>query len=544
MFKTKASKILGFIALFLVIIFSWVMINDARHKRDSARPEDEGINDPFGASDETVTLPGGAKNDDLVPSNTGSEQPSVQPSVPSPDITIIEDNPTLRQLTTTAVAGFTFTSEERELPEDPAATPDANIVEVYDFSGYRTIKFGDKADEVVAIKTVLNREKTGLALIINTDYDTDMKNAVVDFQNRSGLTGDGVIGPKTYAKLNAFQGLTAYTSAPKKKNTETVELVRYVESGSGTLFDRAIRKMEEAKRITNNSVPRVAEAFFDDTAERVVMRYLKDGVIETYVARLTFPKVDPNLPKEERDAIPRIAAVDGDFLPEGIIAADVSPDRKSFFYTNPIMGGSAGIVYTFATKGKKQILETPLTEWIADFGSNSRVNITTKASGTTFGYSYSLDVKTGAMYKNVGGKNGLTTLMSPDGRKILFAEYANNGLTTSIADLATGKVTVVSPSALPEKCVWTKDSLRVYCAAMTRSLAALYPDDWYQGSISFDDALWMIDTSDYRGNIVFDMLTKSKARIDATNLTLNGTENYLGFINKKDGSLWGFDLSH
>jgi hypothetical protein len=36
---------------------------------------------------------------------------------------------------------------------------------------------------------------------------------------------------------------------------------------------------------------------------------------------------------------------------------------------------------------------------------------------------------------------------------------------------------------------------------------------------------------------------KNNVHIDATNLTLNGAEDYLGFINKKDGILWGFDLA-
>jgi hypothetical protein len=61
--------------------------------------------------------------------------------------------------------------------------------------------------------------------------------------------------------------------------------------------------------------------------------------------------------------------------------------------------------------------------------------------------------------------------------------------------------------------------------------------------MSFDDALWMIEASSGTGNIIYDFISKNNVHIDATNLTLNGAEDYLGFINKKDGILWGFDLA-
>ena len=48
---------------------------------------------------------------------------------------------------------------------------------------------------------------------------------------------------------------------------------------------------------------------------------------------------------------------------------------------------------------------------------------------------------------------------------------------------------------------------------------------------------------DMSGNIIYDFISKNNEKIDAINLQLNSSEDYLGFINKKDGILWGFDLS-
>jgi peptidoglycan hydrolase-like protein with peptidoglycan-binding domain len=537
----KLLKILGLVAAFLLIVFSWVVIRDAQKKKILNTPTPTGIENPFGSSGSDNELPNaGAGSASNVDTGVGNNPPvtGVQTGV-----IVVEDNPALRQLATSSVAGFVFRNEERDIPESISATPAASVVEVYDFSGYKTIRFGDKADEVVAIKTVLNRQTPSPGLIVDNNYDTDMKNAVVDFQNRSGLSGDGVIGAKTYAKFNSFQGLTTFTEAKKPKNTETVPMVRYVDSASGILYDVALRKKEETRKITELSVPRVVEAYFDSTRNNVVMRYLKDGVIQTYLAKLTFAKIDPALTQAEKDAITKIAEVSGEFLPEGIETVSLSRDKKSLFYMNPIAGGVAGITYNFSNKVKKQVFDSPLREWIADWNAESKINLTTKAASVALGYSFAVDTKTGSSYKTLGGTNGLTTLMSPDGKKILYAEAVTNGINTFVVDLATGKNTSISPSAMPEKCVWTRDSKAIYCAAPIKSVAFSYPDDWYKGKISFSDALWMIDATDYVGNIEYDFKSKNGVEVDAMNLQLRDEEDYIGFINKKDGSLWGLDLS-
>lgn len=540
--QNKTFKIILFIALFLAVILAWVLIRDAQRKKISDTPVNTGLENPFGGSTGTNDLKGDSKTDSLSAggssnSNNGSN------TQPSDNIVIVEDNPVLKKLSDAPVAGFTFVNEERDIEVDNSTTPNEAIVEVYDFSGYKTIRFGDTADEIVQIKTILNRQTPSPALKINNSYDTDMKNAVIDFQNKNGLTGDGVIGGKTYAKLNALQGLNNFSSTKKPKNTEIVPLARYVDQASGLLYQIPLNKNEDKLKVTATSIPRVKQAFFDSTGSRVVMRYLKDDLIETYLVNLTFPKMPDNLTKEEKAKFDKTASVQGEFLPENIKTISLSNDEKSLFYMNPVSGGVAGITYNFATKAKKQIFETPLTEWMANWGSDSKIDLTTKASGLVDGFSYLLDAKTGSFVKDVGSKKGLTTLLSPDGKKLLYSEYSNNQISTSVVDLVSNKVTSISPATLPEKCVWTKDSKKIYCAAAIKGVAFLYPDDWYKGKISFDDSLWVIDTNDMTGNIIYDFTAKSGQHIDAINLQLNSNENYLGFINKKDGILWGFDLA-
>ncbi len=537
--NSKAFKILAFIALFLLIIFSWVLWKDARDKKIRETPVNTGLQDPFGSGAGKNDLPSSGKGDQN--SNGGGQNVPVTNTPVDNGVTIIEENPVLRHIYDKPVAGATFVVEERIIPESDSATPAEGLVEVYDFSGFKTVTFGMKSDDIIKIKTVLNRQTPSPSLTINNEYDTDMKNAVIDFQNKSGLPGDGVIGPNTYKKLNLLQGITGYTSVKKPNNIEMVLMSRFVDATTGLIYDKALRKNEEEKSVTKTSVPRVVEAMFDNTGQSIIMRYLKGDIIETYIARLTFPKIDPELSADEAPA--PIASVSGDFLTEGISTISVSKDRKSFFYMNPTPTGVAGITYAFATKAKKQIFESPLVEWIADYATDAKISLTTKSSALVDGYSYTIDSKTGTMNKIMGGEKGLTTLMSPDGKKILYSTFESNTLKTFVKDLSTGKTNAISPSTLPEKCVWAKASDEVFCLAPVKAVTGTLPDDWYKGKVSFDDALWSTDMINFNGNIVYDFNTKSNQHLDGVNPMMDAGEDYLIFKNKKDGTLWGFDLS-
>ncbi|MEZ4103117.1 MAG: peptidoglycan-binding domain-containing protein [Candidatus Paceibacterota bacterium] len=96
-----------------------------------------------------------------------------------------------------------------------------NLVEGYDFTGYPTLRFGDDRKEVVDLKTVLNRQDPSPSLAVDNAFDVNLKNAVIDFQEKNGLTPDAVVGSMMYKKLNEFQGIKPKTTKTPEK--ETVE---------------------------------------------------------------------------------------------------------------------------------------------------------------------------------------------------------------------------------------------------------------------------------------------------------------------------------
>ena len=64
-----------------------------------------------------------------------------------------------------------------------------------------TLKRGSKGNEVKKLQKRLN--ELGYGLTVDGDFGANTENAVKDFQNKNGLSVDGVVGSKTWAKLNS-----------------------------------------------------------------------------------------------------------------------------------------------------------------------------------------------------------------------------------------------------------------------------------------------------------------------------------------------------
>jgi len=125
---------------------------------------------------------------------------------------------------------------------------------------------------------------------------------------------------------------------------------------------------------------------------------------------------------------------------------------------------------------------------------------------------------------------------------MLISEYANNSILTSIYDTKTGETKVLDIKTLAEKCVWSKKNINtIYCAVPQYLGARKYPDEWYQGIVSFTDAIYKIDL-DTNTTSVFDSLS-SDTTFDIKDMQLSEQEEYLVFQNKKNLSLWSLDIT-
>ena len=117
-------------------------------------------------------------------------------------------------------------------------------------------------------------------------------------------------------------------------------------------------------------------------------------------------------------------------------------------------------------------------------------------------------------------------------------------LQMELIDTATGKTTVLPVATIADKCAWSADSKTAYCGIpMNVADGFAYPDDWYQGAVSFSDRIWKIDVAGRYAQLVLDFPKETNGvMLDAETLSIDPAGTALSFVNKSDGSLWVYKL--
>jgi len=226
-------------------------------------------------------------------------------------------------------------------------------------------------------------------------------------------------------------------------------------------------------------------------------------------------------------------ALKGKFLGAGILRGATSPDGSQFFFLAPAKQGVIGVIVNADGTKPRNVFSSPITEWMPQWVNKTTIAMTTLASDQAPGYLYFLNPTTGVFTKILGPIQGLTTLTDPSAQNILYSQSANQSFTTHLYTVATGATADIGLATLPEKCVW-QDTKMIYCAVPQNITPGDYPDNWYQGTVSFTDDLWSINIST---KVTKDILSPSQL-FDMIHLGTSPDGSYLYFINKTDGTLW------
>lgn len=325
---------------------------------------------------------------------------------------------------------------------------------------------------------------------------------------------------------------TTTTAKPVAPPTEFATALRYADKATGNIYQTFADKIEE-RRFSETVVPKIYDAYFGSNGESVIMRRLKsDGVtIESFFGVLPKEKLGEDMANNE---------IKGAFLAEGIKDISLSPDLSKMFYLSNFGESIIGTILNLGDSKKTQVFDSAFTEWNSSWTTNKIITLTTKPSFGVVGHMYALDTDKKSFTRVLGGINGLTTLMSPDGKRILVG---NNNVSLYIYNTDTKTYDTIGVNTIPEKCVWGKISNSLYCAVPIYIEGSSYPDDWYKGEVSFSDQIWKIDLIDASTYILADpFLVGNGEEIDGIKLALDKNENYLFFVNKKDSFLWKLDL--
>jgi len=310
--------------------------------------------------------------------------------------------------------------------------------------------------------------------------------------------------------------------------------VRYVVREDGDIHEYSM-DTRAGRILANNTVPRVAEAVWDARGQSVILRTATDrGNVVSILGRLL-----PNSATSTGDEAPAI--LQQSFLPENIAFVVPGP-REGFIYTLSV-GSEVTLMMLGGNGETTPVFSSPFTEWIPEWPEKNTLMLTTRPSGVVGGYFFSKDIERGNVLPVLNDVPGLTTRGAPDGSRVLVGSATKGGMSFGVITKDLPVTSELLPATLPEKCTWTASSTFAYCGVPQSSPQGTYPDDWYQGVAQFSDTLWVyrVDTESFV--LVLVPYDEVGVDVDIISPVVSTDGEYLTFINKKDGSLWGVSLS-
>lgn len=496
--KTKIIFITTFVVVGIIILGLYFWFNKAPAVAPGeTTPWYQSFN-PFGTGGQITTTP-----------IVGPDGEVTQTQTPE-TTTALESR--FYQITDFAVAGATFLDDIRPIAVNPNAetAPEPEPVKTI-------IPSTTKAGRIEIQKILNDTLSLNPPLVTDGNFGKKAVEAIKAFQKLNNLAITGTIDTYTAPYFTKTESATNVTAV---KTTEEAPSIRYVERMNGHMY-KMFLDTKNKEKISNSTIPTIYEAYFDNTANTVLYRYLsEDKTISSFLATLGNPT--------------------GEFLPQNISDFSTSLDKTKFFYLTENSNGVSGVIGTFGDTKKDIVFNSPFTEWLSQWDNNQRIFLTTKSSYAVNGTILKLDKTTKTTSKILGGIPGLTTLVNRNGSLVLYSVSTGNGPRLSVFNIKNHTTKDLDKYGLPEKCVWGFDNITVYCSVPNTVTGNQYPDIWYQGLVSFDDFFLRINATTGESETLANSIDETP--VDSTYLFLDRLENNLFFTNKKDSTLWSLSL--
>jgi hypothetical protein len=304
--------------------------------------------------------------------------------------------------------------------------------------------------------------------------------------------------------------------------------IRFVERSTGHIYETE-KYLPKTTRLSNTTIPRVGEALWQNDGSKVLLRYLRD---DNETIR-TFSGIVPTTTN---------STIDGVFLADNIQSPALFKDKIAYITTS--VDGATVITANMDGTKKTAIFTSPSNEWEISWTNPNSLALWSSPSIVSPGALYSLNTTKGTYNRVASEVYGGEGKLNKNGSLMLITGSKNSGLGTAVFDVKSGDKKVLDIGTVVDKCTWSPIATStVYCAVPDTLTQGNYPDDWYQGLISTGDSVWRIDTiTGSKERIFSPTKTELEDPIDVTHLTINNKGDTLLFMNKKDQTLWSYDI--
>jgi hypothetical protein len=294
------------------------------------------------------------------------------------------------------------------------------------------------------------------------------------------------------------------------------KILFYKKDGGG-LYQTAFSG-ENQEKISNLTIVGLTEALWNQGGERAAVFYL-DG--------------------ETKKSFLHIGTTTTAALPQDLTGFSWSPDGRSLAYLQKNADRLNLVTADSSGRGAKTIYTTPIMDSQVSWVNFDKLAFETAPSGLAEGFIFTYSRSANSFVRLLGPFFGLTSLMSPDGSRVLVSttDTAGRNLDLTVYNASGKAELVLTPPTLPEKCVWLGSKI-IYCAVSRSSLAdSILPDEYLRGELNTSDRIIRLDLENKKTQEVF-----NQEDFDISNLIVTKDESYLFFINRKDGTLWSLKL--
>ncbi len=298
--------------------------------------------------------------------------------------------------------------------------------------------------------------------------------------------------------------------------------VTYIERRSGNIFSYRVGAAV-VTRISNKTLPGIQTASWLQDGSLAFVRYLSGtdfSTVNTYALSSN--------------------GSDGSFLPQNL--AGIAIASTSVLTLASGVNGSVASLERVGGTSKSTVFTSPLSALRVSFAGKNQYLAFTKPSLSLPGSAFLVD-STGRFSRIAGPRSGLVALASPMGKWVLTSFMLDDAMYMELVNTGTHETVPLPVATIADKCVWASDDSAIYCGVpLNPPTNQRYPDDWYQGAVSFNDRIWKIQVAGRYAQLVLDFPTEAKASLDAQALAIDPASTVLVFMNKNDASLWSYKL--
>jgi len=304
--------------------------------------------------------------------------------------------------------------------------------------------------------------------------------------------------------------------------------IRYIDTESGNILETT-SKTPSSKRITNTTILKTIDSLWIDK-DNVVLRYIdEEEDIKTFSANIEMAGETEN----------QIGNLVGSFSGADVNQIDAFEENLLILKTSN--DGSNLSISNLNFDQETIVYSTPLREILVSFINGNTISINTKPSAGSKGYLFLVNPQNGVLEDALSEIIGLYSIVSRDGRTVLYSSSESRGVSLWSLDRNSGDIGRIPKPTLADKCAFADSEGKiVYCAVPKNISFINLPDEWYQGNISFNDEIWKINLETGEMELVVDLEKTSGEVIDVLRLSVK--EDYIAFINKLDMTLWGINL--